>query len=82
MAQSRMGEPVHARYLLGVESDFFVQSAAETMKRPAFHRVPQSFGIDDQSAVVSTDKTLYPDMASLTIHFYLRDLGNNGLTPE
>jgi len=82
VAESRGREPVLAGHLLRIESDFFVKSAAEAMKRTAFNGVPQAFRIHRQTAIVRAHQTLRPNMTRLAIHFDVGDLRNNRMAPE
>ena len=77
-----MRHPVHARDLLRVEPDFFVNCTAQPVQRSAFQGAAKALGIDDQTAVVGTYQPLRPYMAGLAIHFHLGDLRNNGLAAE
>ena len=82
MAERGMREPVHARHLFGVEPHFFVQSAAQAVKRAAFDGVAKAKRIDDQAAVVRAHQALRPDVTGLPIHLDLRDLRDDGLPAE
>ena len=52
VAESRMGNPVHARDLLRIEANLFVNRAAQPMQHRAFHSVAKALRIDDQTAVM------------------------------
>ena len=77
--QRRIGRPVHAGDLLGVERHLFVQRPAERVQRPAFDRPNQPLRVDDEAAVVRTDDALHPDAAGPAIHFDIGDLRHHGL---
>ena len=77
-----MRDPVHARDLLGVEPNFFVNGAAQAVKHSAFHGVTQALGIDHETAVMCAHQPLRPYMAGLAVHFDLGDLRDDGLAAE
>jgi hypothetical protein len=52
------------------------------MQHPTFERTLQPFRIDDETAIVRTHQTLYPNVTGSAIHFDFRHFGENRLTAK
>src|SRR5437016_7472942 len=70
--EDRIGHPVHAGHVLGVELDFFPQRAADTLNDVALDGVLEPIGIYDLATVVGHRKLARPDFAGLPVDFDLR----------
>src|SRR5262245_28684757 len=52
------------------------------MEHAAFDCTPQSFGIDDEPAIMSDDDAFYPNVPGSPIDFHFRDRGNHRLSAK
>src|SRR5437016_7052983 len=72
-ASDRITGPVHAGDVAAVEGDFFFHSTAHGLNQVCGDSSAQSFGIDDQPAVVGADEARHAHGAAAPVHFYFRD---------
>src|SRR5690242_9474807 len=72
-ASDRVSGPVHAGDIATIEGDFFLHSAAHGLNQVCGNGTAQSFGVDDQPAVVGADETRDARGAGAPVHFHFRD---------
>src|SRR5262245_59558811 len=70
--EDRIGHPVHAGHVLGVELDLLPQRAADTLNDVAFDCMRQTIRIYDLATVVGDREFARPDFAGLPVDFDLR----------
>src|SRR4051812_6024298 len=80
MRHGRMRVPIDARHLFSIELHFLEKRSAQSVKHAVLDGSPQSFGIDDKSAVLRAHQPFHPNVAGFTIDLDLRDLSDDRLT--
>src|SRR3954447_20471427 len=76
--EDRIGEPVHARYRLAIESDLFPQGARNALHDVALDAFDEAIRVDDLSAIMRDRELLREDLAALAVDFDLRHDRNAG----